>query len=126
MNRPSRIFALALLTFALASLLACARQPAVESKNTNAQKPQEKPSQAEPTGTIEATSVPPGAQVILIEMTEAGAGDPKPRGVTPTKITIPPGKYTVHFEKTGYRFFQKEIKVKANETVKVAASLRKQ
>lgn len=126
MNKPSRIFAIASLAFALASLLACARPPAGESKNTNAQKPQEKPSQTEPTCAIEATSVPSGAQVILIEITESGAGEPKPRGVTPTTITIPPGKYTVHFEKTGYKFFQKEINVKLNETVKVAASLRKQ
>jgi hypothetical protein len=124
MKNLSRIFATVLLTFALASLLACAQPPT--SQNTNAQKPQEKPAQTGPTGTIEATSTPPGAQVILIEMTEAGAGEPKPQGVTPTTIAVQPGKYTVHFEKTGYKFFQKEIDVKENQTVKVAASLRKQ
>lgn len=126
MKNLSRIFVITSLAFALASLAACARPPAGESKNANAQKGQEKPTQTEPTGAIEATSTPSGAQVILIEITEAGAGEPKPRGVTPTTITIPPGKYTVHFEKTGYRFFQKEINVKENQRVKVAASLRKQ
>ncbi len=126
MKNVSRIFVITSLALALASLLACTRPPAGESKNTNAQKPQEKQSQTTPVGTIEAASTPPGAQVILIEMTEAGSGEPKPRGVTPATITVPPGKYTVHFEKTGYRFFQKEISVKENQTVKVAASLRKQ
>ncbi|MEW6207383.1 MAG: PEGA domain-containing protein [Acidobacteriota bacterium] len=123
MKNLSRLFALASLAFALC-LLACARQTAV--KNTNTQKPEEKPSQTEPTGAIEITSAPSGAQVILIEVTESGAGEPKPRGATPTTINLAPGKYTVHLEKTGYKFFQKEVTVKENQTVKVAATLRKQ
>jgi hypothetical protein len=121
MKNISRLFALA--SVVALCLFACARQTAV--KNTNTQKPQEKPAQTQPTGSIEITSTPAGAQVILIEETEAGAGEPETRGATPTTVTVPPGKYTVHLEKNGYRFFQKQVAVKENQTVKVAATLRK-
>lgn len=79
------------------------------------------------TGSIEVTSTPPGARVLLVLIDEGGASEPQPRGVTPATITgVYPGKYTVDLEKPGYRFFQKNVVVKANSTAKVNASLRRQ
>jgi hypothetical protein len=79
------------------------------------------------TGTIEVSSVPPGARVLLISNDESGAGEPQPKGLTPTTITgIQPGKYTVDLERPGYRFFQKEITVKKGATAKISATLKKQ
>lgn len=79
------------------------------------------------TGSIEVTSTPPGARVLLVLIDEGGASEPQPRGVTPTTITgVYPGKYTLDLEKPGYRFFQKNVVVKANSTAKVNAALRKQ
>ncbi|MFY9610891.1 MAG: PEGA domain-containing protein [Blastocatellia bacterium] len=79
------------------------------------------------TGSIEVTSTPAGARVLLVSIDEGGAGEPQPRGVTPTTITgVYPGKYTVDLEKPGYRFFQKDVVVKESVTVKVKATLRKQ
>jgi hypothetical protein len=78
------------------------------------------------TGSIEVTSVPPGARVLLVS-TDAGAGEPQSKGSTPTTITgLQPGKYTVDLEKPGYRFFQKEVEVKPGKTLKVNAPLKKQ
>lgn len=58
---------------------------------------------------------------------ESGAGEPQAKGITPTTITdLAPGKYTVDLEKPGYRFFQKEVNVKAGSTAKVTANLKKQ
>jgi hypothetical protein len=79
------------------------------------------------TGTIEVTSAPPGARVLLISNEESGAGEPQSKGLTPTTITgVQPGKYTVHLERSGYKFFQKEITVKTGSTVKVNGILKKQ
>ena len=79
------------------------------------------------TGSIDVTSTPPGARVLLVATDEGGAGEPQPKGITPTTITgLAPGKYTVDLEKPGYRFSQTEVKVKAGATAKVAASLKKQ
>jgi len=78
-------------------------------------------------GTIEVTSVPPGARVLLVSTDEGGAGEPKSKGLTPTSITgLQPGKYTVDLEKPGYRFFQKEVVVKEGVVTKVNASLKRQ
>jgi len=78
-------------------------------------------------GTIEVNSVPPGARVLLVSTDEAGAGEPQSKGLTPTSITgLQPGKYTVDLEKTGYRFFQKEVVVKKGAITKVNAPLKKQ
>lgn len=79
------------------------------------------------TGSIEVTSTPAGARVLLVSVDEGGAGEPQPRGVTPTTVTgVYPGKYTIDLEKPGYRFFQKDVVVKENATSKVKATLRKQ
>lgn len=79
------------------------------------------------TGSIEVSSTPSGARVLIVAVDEGGAGEPQPRGVTPTMITgVYPGTYTVDLEKPGYRFFQKNVVVKADSTAKVNASLKKQ
>ena len=78
-------------------------------------------------GTIEVNSVPPGARVLLVSTDEGGAGEPQQKGLTPLTISgLSPGKYTVDLERPGYRFFQKEVTVKAGGTAKVNGSLRKQ
>ena len=95
-----------------------------KSSQTNSSKPSQ-PDQST-TGSIEVTSTPPGARVLLISM-EGGAGEPQSKGASPTTITgLQPGKYTVDLEKPGYKFFQKEVDVKPGKTMKVNASLKKQ
>jgi hypothetical protein len=90
-----------------------------------ANKPANKSAQAG--GSIEVTSTPHGARVLLIANDEGGASEPQPRGVTPTTITgLSAGKYTVDLAIPGYRYYQKEVVVKENATVKVNAALRKQ
>lgn len=105
-------------------------QPSVNANatpsNSSQTKSSEQPNQST-TGTIEVTSVPPGARVLLISTDDDAAGEPQPKGVTPTTITgVRPGKYTVDLEKAGYRFFQKDITVKKGSTVKISATLKKQ
>ena len=79
------------------------------------------------TGSIEVSSTPSGARVLLVAVDEGGAGEPQARGLTPTTITdVYPGKYTVDLEKPGYKFFQKDVVVKENNVAKVNATLRKQ
>jgi hypothetical protein len=94
------------------------------SANTNsaASAPKPKPG----TGGMEVTSEPTGAGVTLIPTTETSAGLPQAYGATPAMITgLAPGAYTVSVSKTGYRNYQKEVKVKEGETIKIHASLRK-
>jgi hypothetical protein len=94
--------------------------------NSSPAKPSQQPA-ASTKGTIEVTSVPPGARVLVVSTDEAGAGEPQSKGVTPTTITgLQPGKYTVDLEKPGYRFFQKEVVVKQGAIAKVNAALKKQ
>jgi len=103
------------------------------NRNTNAAASNSSPANANiqtnqsSTGAIEVTSAPPGARVLLISNDESGAGEPETKGLTPTTITgVQPGKYTVHLERSGYKFFQKEITVKAGSTEKVNGVLKKQ
>lgn len=78
------------------------------------------------TGSIEVSSTPSGARVLLVAVDEGGAGEPQARGQTPTTITdVYPGKYTVDLEKPGYKFFQKDVVVKENKIAKVNATLRR-
>ena len=94
--------------------------------NSSQTKPTQQSNQST-TGTIEVSSVPPGARVLLISNDEGGAGEPQLKGLTPTTITdIQPGKYTVDLERPGYKFFQKEIVVKGGKTTKVSGTLKKQ
>lgn len=79
------------------------------------------------TGSIDVTSTPPGARVLLVATDEGGAGEPQARGLTPITISgLKPGKYTVDLEKPGYRFFQKDATVKEGKTVRINATLKKQ
>lgn len=143
MQKLFRILITFLFAIVTVALVACASPPAEENRNADPaarSQPQNDPSkpkvanegtpasqQSEGTGDIEVKSDPPGAQVILIEEDDAGANPPKPRGVTPTTITgLAAGKYTVHLERPGYTYFQKNVKVVANQTVKVNARLKKE
>ena len=129
-----------LITFVLSVLaieIACTsgapanmNQPAANTNTASAAAPQSKAS-SQPTsnniGTIDVSSTPRGARVLLVSTGGDGAGEPQPKGLTPTTITgIQPGKYTVDIEMPGYRFFQKEVTVKAGATVRVTAKLKKQ
>jgi len=130
---PAALFAASMTT------LACSTQPASNNANTrvansNAQAnsaqsnaSRNKPSeQSATTGSIEVNSTPPGAKILLVSTDESGAGEPQTKGLTPTTISgLSPGKYTVDLEKPGYKFFQKEVTVKAGTTAKVTASLKK-
>lgn len=142
MQKTFRILITPFFAVATAVLVACANPPAEENKNadTSVRSAQQSNSsepkvlrentptaQVEGPGDIEVNSDPPGAQVLLIEENEAGTSPPKPRGVTPTKITgLPAGKYTVHLEKPGYKYYQKNVKVVPNQTVKVNTKLKKE
>ena len=106
---------------------ACSPQSQTQGNSNASQAPVVKtPTQAQSVnGTIEVTSTPPGARVLLILIDESGATEPQPRGVTPTTLTVSPGKYTVDVALPGHKFFQQTVEVKANGTSKVKAVLRK-
>ena len=96
------------------------------SQTNSSAKPSKLPDQST-TGSIEVTSVPPGARVLLVSTDAGGAGEPQSKGLAPTTITgLSPGKYTVDLEKPGYKFFQKDVTVKEGSAVKVNATLKKQ
>jgi hypothetical protein len=137
MKLSPHVLSLLFLGLSLAMETACTpappantNQPNINANAAPSNSSQTKPSQQSnqsTTGTIEVSSVPPGARVLLISNDESGAGEPQPKGSTPTTITgIQPGKYTVDLEKQGYKFFQKEITVKKGATVKISATLKKQ
>lgn len=137
MRKAPRSFRILFLGVSFAIQIACApappantNQPSVNvnaaPSNSSQAKPAEQPGQAT-TGTIEVISVPAGARVLLIPTDGDTAGEPQSKGSTPTTISgVRPGKYTVDLEKTGYRFFQKDITVKKGSTVKISATLKKQ
>lgn len=130
---PAALFAASMTT------LACSTQPAsnnanarVANSNAQASSAQSNASRNKPSeqsaaaGSIEVNSTPPGAKILLVSIDESGAGEPQTKGLTPTTISgLSPGKYTVDLEKPGYKFFQKEVTVKAGTTAKVTASLKK-
>lgn len=79
-----------------------------------------------PAGVIVVTSTPPDAIVVLVREEEGSSGNPERKGATPVTINgVAPGKYSITLEKTGYRYFQKEVEVKENKTVKIAANLKR-
>lgn len=101
-------------------------QSSTAQSNASGAKPSSQPIKNDK-GSIDVSSVPPGAKVLLVPSDAAGAGEPQSRGLTPTTVAgLAPGKYTVDLEKPGYRFFQKEVTVKSGATVRVNATLRKQ
>jgi hypothetical protein len=75
-------------------------------------------------GQIEVVSTPPGATIILIDMSDGGAGQPQIKGSTPATISVKPGTYAVTLEKPGHKAYQKEVKVEANKTARLNARLR--
>jgi PEGA domain len=136
MKKTPRVLIASLLGACFATQMACATTPpantnqpginANATSNSSQSSPVEAPIQRN-TGTIEVSSVPPGAGVLLISTDGDTAGEPQSKGSTPTTISgVKPGKYTIDLEKAGYRFFQKEIVVKSGATIKVSASLKKQ
>jgi hypothetical protein len=104
-------------------------RPAVNANTASSNSSPAKPAQqaeSSSTGSIEVSSVPPGARIVLIATDDDAASEPLQKGMTPTTISgVKPGKYTVDLEKQGYRFYQKEVTVKVGKTVKIAASLKK-
>ena len=135
-NRP-HVLPVLIVVVSAAAHLACAtpqpantNQPAVNantaSSNSSPAKPAQPAASNSTTGTIEVTSVPPGAGIVLIATDDDTASEPQRKGATPATISgVKPGKYTVNLEKQGYRFYQKEVTVKVGKSVKIAASLKK-
>ncbi|MFY9553335.1 MAG: PEGA domain-containing protein [Blastocatellia bacterium] len=96
------------------------------SQSNSSQASQAQQSTSPTTGAIEVNSVPTGARVLLVSTEGGGAGEPQPKGLTPATISgLAPGKYTVDVERAGYKFFQKEVDVKAGKTIKINATLQK-
>ena len=135
--KPTRCFLIQSFIALSLFTIACSPQETANNNQTNdnANVAQSKPansnsSQKAPQanmGSIEVTSVPPGAGVTLIPTSEDGAGAPRSYGLTPATITdLAPGKYTINVQKTGFGYAQKEVQVAANKTVKVTLSLKKQ
>ncbi len=131
--KPTRYFLAQLFIALNLFTIACtSTSPANNNQaNTNANVAQSKPannnSAQKNVGSIEITSVPPGAGVTLIPTYEDGASTPRSYGLTPATITdLAPGKYTINLQKPGYGYAQKEVEVAANKTVKVSLSLKKQ
>lgn len=123
-------FATPLFALSLAIMTGCVTSPSSNANQPNANASQSKSaakSNQGSTGSIEVDTRPPGATVLLVPTDEGGAGEPQSKGLTPTTITdLQPGKYTVHMEKPGHKFAQKEVEVKAGETARVSAALREQ
>jgi len=130
------LFLTLFLPAASVGMMACAKaptpntnQPIVNANTAQSGSTQPKPAPQpddKTTGSIEVTSSPAGARVLLIATDDDTAGEPQSKGVTPTRITgVKPGKYTVDLEKQGYKFYQKEITVKKGTAVKISATLRK-
>ncbi|HJQ69936.1 MAG TPA: PEGA domain-containing protein [Blastocatellia bacterium] len=138
MRKTAGVLTLVFLLTTALGLLSCAR-PASDTGNRNApaaandnSPPTPSPgttparSEASELGSIRVESTPAGAEVLLITEAVGGAGPPEPRGTTPTTITdLAPGKYTIHLEKPGYKFFQKSVELKPGATATVTATLRK-
>ena len=135
--KPTRYFLIqSFVAFSLFTIACSLHEPATNNQaNTNANVAQSKPAnnnsaQKAPQanmGSIEVTSVPPGAGLTLIPTSEDGAGVPRSYGLTPATITdLAPGKYTINVQKPGFGYAQKEVEVAANKTVKVNLPLKKQ
>ena len=138
MNSTLRSLLRSFCALSILTLAACSEPSPANSNNQtagNANLSQSKPANSNSsqsaeqakTGSIEVTSVPPGAGITLILDEEGGAGLPQSYGVTPTTIkNIAPGKYRIDIGANGFEYFHKEIKVTQNATVKVSATLKKQ
>lgn len=104
---------------------ALSTSPAAAS-NVNKAKASPSPTASVGGGVIDVASTPPGAAVILVRVDEGGSGIPERKGSTPVSITgVAPGKYSITLEKTGFKFFQREVVVKEDKTSKIAANLKR-
>jgi len=78
------------------------------------------------TGSLDITSVPTGAGITLMPTSEDSDGEPRAYGPTPATINdLAPGKYTLNLHQNGYKEFRREIEIKAGDTVRVNAALKK-
>jgi len=141
MRGVARPFKVVLASLAAAAFMSCSNPVSNGNSNSNSAVPAATPAgtsntnkaKASPaataspgSGVIDVTSTPPGAAVILVRVDEGGSGNPERKGATPVTIRgVAPGKYSVTLEKTGFKFFQKEILVNENKTVKIAANLKR-
>lgn len=116
MLQAAKLIIVIAASLAAAICAACGGQPSQPAAET-AKRPE--------SGRLEINSEPAGAVILLIPELEGEAKGPQQRGQTPATIEVAPGKYTVHLEKPGYGYFQKEVEVKPNETIKIEAKLKK-
>lgn len=138
--KPTRCFliqsfiAFSLLTAACSGAAPANKNQANSNATANANTAQPKPAnsnstqptQQANTGSIEVTSVPPGAGLTLVPDYGDGAGTPRSYGITPATITdLAPGKYMVT-ARTNSGYAQKEVEVAAGKTIQVNLSIKKQ
>ena len=81
-------------------------------------------------GTVACETTPAGVRVVI------NGGDrhnitliddrTQAERLTPLRVALPPGEYTLHFELKGYKAAARTVSVAANRTVEVSASLEKQ
>ena len=81
-------------------------------------------------GTVACETTPAGVRVVI------NGGDrhnitliddrTQAERLTPLRVALPPGEYTLHFELKGYKAAARTVSVAANCTVEVSASLEKQ
>jgi hypothetical protein len=91
------------------------QQPASAAQPAAAPAAASKPA-AEPAGTIAVRSTPYLADVYV---------DGQNMGYTPAKLSLPPGKHAVRFEKQGYKTWSKEITLTAGSELLLDATLEK-
>lgn len=101
--------------------------PAAPAANTNATANANTATKSKAgTGSLDITSVPPGAGITLMPTSEDSDGEPRAYGPTPATINdLAPGKYTLNLHQNGYKEFRREIEIKAGDTLRVNAALKK-
>jgi formylglycine-generating enzyme required for sulfatase activity len=81
-------------------------------------------------GTVACETTPAGARVVINggERHNITLIDDRTQAerLTPLRVALPPGEYTLHFELKGYKAAARTVSVAANCTVEVSASLEKQ
>jgi len=101
--------------------------PTASAANTNVTANANAATKSKPgTGSLEITSVPPGAGITLMPTSEDSDGEPRAYGPTPATLNdLAPGKYTLNLHQNGYKEFRREIEIKAGDTLRVNAALKK-
>jgi len=81
-------------------------------------------------GTVACETTPAGARVVINggERHNITLIDDRTQAerLTPLRVALPPGEYTLRFELKGYKAAARTVSVAANRTVEVSASLEKQ